>query len=52
MKRILDMIGLSAGGWLGWTAGAVVSVFTAFIVSVIGMGLGLYAIRRITKGVP
>ena len=52
MKRILDLIGMSAGGWLGWYAGALVSVFTAFIVSVVGTGLGLYLMRRITKGVP
>lgn len=52
MKRILDLIGMSAGGWLGWYIGALVSVFTAFMVSMVGTGLGLYFIRRITKGVP
>jgi len=50
MKRLLDFIGLSAGGWIGWYIGAVVSIFTAFIVSMIGTGLGLYAVRRLTKG--
>jgi len=50
MKRLMDMIAMSAGGWLGWMLGAVVSVFTAFIVSMVGTGLGLYAIRRLTRG--
>lgn len=48
MKRILDFIGMSAGGWLGWAAGAPVSIFTAFVVSMVGAGLGLYAARRFT----
>lgn len=49
MKRILDLIGMSVGGWLGWSVGALVSFFTAFIVSVVGTGLGLYAVRRLQK---
>jgi hypothetical protein len=52
VKRLLDLIGMSAGGWLGWTLGAPVSVFTGFIVSIVGTGLGLYAIRRLTAGLP
>ena len=52
MKRILDLIGMSVGGWLGWTAGATVSLFTAFIVGMVGTGAGLYAMRRLTKGIP
>ena len=49
MKRLLDMVGLSIGGWLGWMAGAWVSIFTAFILSVVGTGLGLYLTRRLTR---
>jgi hypothetical protein len=52
MKKILDLIGMSAGGWLGWWLGAMVSFFMGFVVSVVGMGAGLYAVRRLTKGVP
>jgi hypothetical protein len=48
VKRFLDIIAMSAGGWLGWTVGAPVSVFTAFVVSVVGTGVGLYAARRLT----
>jgi len=50
LKRLVDFIGMSVGGWLGWTMGAPVSYFTAFIVGVVGTGLGLYAVRRLTSG--
>jgi hypothetical protein len=50
MKRLSDLIGMTIGGWIGWAAGALVSIFTAFILSMVGTGLGLYAIRRLTKG--
>ena len=49
MKRILDLLGMSLGGWVGWAAGAGVSIFVAFVISVIGTGVGLYAVRRLTK---
>ena len=48
MSRILAFIGMTAGGWIGWEIGALVSTFTAFVVSVVGTGLGLYAARRFT----
>jgi hypothetical protein len=50
MRRLLDLIGMTVGGWIGWTAGAMVSLFTAFIVGMVGTGVGLYAVRRLTKG--
>ena len=49
VRRLLDFVGMSAGGWLGWMVGAWVSLFTAFVVSFVGMGAGLYAARRITE---
>jgi hypothetical protein len=50
VKRILDIAGMSIGGWLGWAIGAPISVFTAFIVGVVGTGVGLWAVRRVTAG--
>ncbi|MGE0159606.1 MAG: hypothetical protein AB7T31_09335 [Gemmatimonadales bacterium] len=50
MKRLMDFIGMSIGGWLGWAAGAPISFFTAFLISIVGTGLGLYAVRRLTAG--
>ena len=49
MKRLLDLMAMSLGGWVGWTAGALVSTFTAFVVSVVGTGVGLYAARKVSK---
>ncbi len=49
MKRFLDLMAMSAGGWIGWIIGAWVGFFTAFIVSIVGTGVGLYASRRVTK---
>jgi hypothetical protein len=51
MKRILDLVGLSAGGWLGWALGAPLSLYAAFILSIVGTGAGLYAVRRLTRGI-
>lgn len=50
MRGIIGFIGMTAGGWLGWWLGGLVSVFTAFIVSMVGTGVGLYASRRLTSG--
>lgn len=49
MKRILGLIGMSVGGWLGWTIGALVSFFTAFVVGMIGTGVGLFLAQRFAK---
>jgi hypothetical protein len=49
MKRLLNLFGMTAGGWLGWVLGATISIFTAFMVSMVGTGVGLYVALRITK---
>jgi hypothetical protein len=49
MKWILGMIGMTVGGWIGWAVGAPISIFTAFMISMIGTGAGLYVTRRFTK---
>jgi len=46
MKRLLDLVGMTIGGWLGWAAGAPISIFTAFMISIVGTGVGLYVTRR------
>jgi hypothetical protein len=46
---MLNFIGMTVGGWIGWYLGALVSIFTAFVVSMVGTGLGLYAAQRVTK---
>ncbi len=52
MKRILDLVGMGLGGWLGWEAGSLVSIFTGFIVGVVGSGVGMYVARRFSRGLP
>jgi hypothetical protein len=49
MKKILDLCGMSLGGWVGWVIGAEVSTFTAYMVSTVGSGIGLYYSIKITK---
>ena len=44
----MDFVGMTVGGWLGWAVGATISLFTAFIVGMVGTGAGLYAARRLT----
>ena len=47
MRKLLAMMAASVGGWVGWWLGAQVGMMTAFFLSVVGMGLGLYAAQRI-----
>ena len=49
VKRLLNFLGMSAGGGVGWVIGAQVSFFAAFIVSVVGTGVGLYYTQRTVK---
>lgn len=50
MRRLFDFIGMTAGGYLGWMVGAWVSFFTAFLVGMVGTGVGLYVTRRLVRG--
>jgi len=49
MSRLLNLIGMTLGGWLGWQLGILVSFFTAFVIGMVGTGLGLYAAQRLSK---
>jgi uncharacterized membrane protein YeaQ/YmgE (transglycosylase-associated protein family) len=49
MKKVFGLIGMTVGGWLGWQIGAFVSFFTAFIVSIVGTGLGLFAAQQAAR---
>lgn len=46
MRRLLALVALSAGGWIGWIAGSAVSLLVAFLLSVVGAAAGLYAWNR------
>jgi uncharacterized membrane protein YeaQ/YmgE (transglycosylase-associated protein family) len=49
MKRALGLIGMTVGGWLGWVIGAPISIFTAFAVSMVGTGVGLYVAHKVAR---
>lgn len=47
MRKLLGLVGATAGGWLGWAAGAPIGIMTAFLLSMVGTGVGLYVGYRI-----
>ena len=47
MNRLLGWLGAFAGGWIGWALGAPAGIFTAFLASMVGTGMGLYLGRRV-----
>lgn len=49
MTKLLALLGATIGGWIGWFIGAWVGMFTAFVLSMVGTGIGMYASRQITK---
>jgi hypothetical protein len=49
MRGILAFVGMTAGGWIGWVIGARVSTFTAFVLSMVGTGAGLYLANRFAE---
>jgi len=46
MNGLLGFIGMTVGGWLGWALGVQMSMFAAFLLSMVGTGVGLFAARR------
>jgi len=49
MKKIIAITGMMVGSYLGWWLGEKVGLVTAFMLSTIGAGVGLYAARRWAK---
>ena len=49
MRRILDFLGMTVVGSLGWWLGAFVGMGTAVLLSGIGTGVGLYLSRRLIR---
>ncbi len=42
MKKLLVMLFSTAGSAIGWWIGARVGIMTAFIVSMVGLGVGMW----------
>ena len=46
VRKLLYMMGASAGGWVGWWIGAKVGMMTGFVLSVIGSAVAFYFVKR------
>jgi hypothetical protein len=51
MSKLLTFLGATLGGAIGWWLGAPIGTMTAFILSMLGTGVGVYAGRRIAAAV-
>ena len=51
MTKLLGFVGATVGGYAGWALGALAGPFTAFMVSMIGTGVGMYYGRRIAQNI-
>lgn len=49
MGKLLAFLGMTVGGWVGWALGQRFGLFAAFILGIVGTGVGLYAGRRIAS---
>jgi uncharacterized protein len=46
MNKLASFIGMTVGGAIGWYAGSIGGFMTAFVLSCVGTGVGLYLARR------
>lgn len=46
MNRLIGTVGALAGSYAGWALGALEGTMTAFLLSIVGAGLGIYGARR------
>jgi hypothetical protein len=49
MEKVLVFVGVTIGSYIGWIIGARVSFFFAFVLSIVGTAIGLYAARRFVR---
>jgi hypothetical protein len=49
MGKLFSFIGATVGGYAGWAVGAGVGFTTAFMVSMVGTGLGIYYGRKVAR---
>ena len=49
MGKLFAFIGSTAGGYAGWALGAPVGFTTAFMLSMVGTGIGMYYGRKIAQ---
>jgi len=49
MRKLLTFVGGTIGSYPGWALGAPIGTMTAFMVSMVGTGLGIYAGFRLAQ---
>jgi hypothetical protein len=49
MSKVLAFIGATVGGAVGWWLGDRVGLMTAFLLSMVGTGVGMYAGIRFAR---
>ena len=49
MNKLLAFFGMTIGGWLGWALGSPMGLFAAFILGIVGTGVGLYFGRKVAN---
>ena len=49
LSKLLVFIGATAGGALGWWLGNFAGLMTAFMLSTVGTGFGIYYGRRLAR---
>ena len=49
MNKLFSFLGATILGYVGWFIGAKVGITTAFIVSMVGTGMGMYYGRKIAR---
>ena len=49
MLKLYSFIGATVGSYAGWLLGAPIGFTTAFMISMVGTGAGIYAGRRVAK---
>ena len=49
MTKLYGFLGSTVGGYAGWYLGAPMGFMTAFMLSMVGTGFGIYAGRRVAE---
>jgi hypothetical protein len=49
METVVGLVGATVVGAGGWWLGAHVGVMTAFMLNMVGTGIGLYAGRKVAR---
>lgn len=47
MNKLIAFAGATVGSYAGWALGARIGMVTAFMLSMVGTGLGMYLARRV-----